>query len=167
MDIEQAKRDIVQWIETFLEVPNEKLNGWSPCPYAKQAKILQTFDVRLGVHPYWDLYNLNKVGLEGRQVVILVYDPKQYLHKFFTEYLQSANREFLNDNNLIVLEDHPDDLELINGVAMNQGTYALSLVQDLKDLNEKSAALARQGYYDGWPEEYLQNLFKFRSDSRK
>lgn len=167
MDIDQVKRDINLWIENFLEVPNEKLNNWSPCPYARQARILKTYDVRLGVHPYWDLYNLSNQGIGDRQVVIIVYDPNEWEHKFFSNYLETANENFLNEKDLIVLEDHPYDAEIVNGVSMNQGTYALSLVQSLSDLNAKSAALARQGFYESWSEEYLKNLFKFRKDPRK
>jgi hypothetical protein len=65
-----------------------------------------------------------------------------------------------------VLEDHPDAPELVNGVSMNQGTYALALVQNLTDLNEKARLMARKGFYASWPEEYLQELFQHRQDPR-
>ena len=68
--------------------------------------------------------------------------------------------------NLLSLEDHPDDPEVVNGVVMNNGTYALALVQSLSDLDEKSQLVARKGFYDTWPEEYLSMLFKHRKDPR-
>jgi hypothetical protein len=49
---------------------------------------------------------------------------------------------------------------------MNQGTYALALVQSLSDLNTKAIAMAKRGFYDTWPEEYLQPLFAHRQDPR-
>jgi hypothetical protein len=49
---------------------------------------------------------------------------------------------------------------------MNQGTYALALVQSLSDLNDRAKQLASKGFYDTWPEEYLQPLFKHRKDPR-
>ena len=69
-------------------------------------------------------------------------------------------------NDLLALEDHPDDPEIVNGIAMNQGTYALALVQSLSDLNEKARLVAKAGFYNTWPEEYLQVLFKHRIDPR-
>jgi hypothetical protein len=50
---------------------------------------------------------------------------------------------------------------------MNQGTYALALVQNLTDLNEKAQLMARKGFYNAWPEEYLQQLFQHRKDPRQ
>jgi hypothetical protein len=55
---------------------------------------------------------------------------------------------------------------MVNGVCMNQGTYALMLVQNLSDLNEKAQLVAKKGFYDTWPEEYLQALFNHRKDPR-
>jgi hypothetical protein len=47
---------------------------------------------------------------------------------------------------------------------MNQGTYALAMVQSLSDLNQKAHAMASKGFYDTWPKEYLQGLFEHRKD---
>jgi hypothetical protein len=43
----------------------------------------------------------------------------------------------------LALEDHPGDPEIVNGVSMNQGTYALALIQSLTDLNEKAQAMVK------------------------
>jgi hypothetical protein len=80
--------------------------------------------------------------------------------------LEQANQEFLHRNDLIALEDHPADPEIVNGIVMNQGKYALALVQSLSDLNEKAASMGKKGFYNTWPEEYLQALFHHRQDPR-
>jgi hypothetical protein len=49
---------------------------------------------------------------------------------------------------------------------MNQGTYALALVQSLSDLNAKAQQMANRGFYHNWPEQYLQSLFQHRQDPR-
>jgi hypothetical protein len=67
---------------------------------------------------------------------------------------------------MIALEDHPADAEIVNGVSMNQGTYALALVQNLTDLNQKAQQMADKGFYDAWPEDYLKALFNHRNDPR-
>ena len=69
-------------------------------------------------------------------------------------------------NDILALEDHPADPEIVNGVSMNQGTYALALVQCLSDLNAKAQQMASKGFYHNWPEEYLQGLFNHRQDPR-
>jgi hypothetical protein len=114
-----------------------------------------------------DLIKISKHGLGGKSVVIIVYDPAVHDYEDFSSALDIANREFLLPNNLLALEDHPADPEIVNGVSMNHGTYALALVQNLGDLNEKAQLVARKGFYNSWPEEYLTALFKHRKDPRQ
>ena len=166
LNLETVKQDIERWIVEFVEVPHPALSGWAPCPYARKARLDRDFDVRLGLAPLHDLIKISKTGIEGKGVVVIAYDPRHHTHKEFSLALDIANREFLLPNDLLALEDHPDDLEIVNGIAMNQGTYALALVQSVSDLNKKSQLVAQKGFYDTWPEEYLKVLFKHRIDPR-
>jgi hypothetical protein len=164
LDIIQA--DIEKWIVDFVEVPHPALGGWAPCPYARKARLDRDFEVRLGLAPLHDLIKISKEGLGGKSVIIIAYNPKMHTYKDFSTALDIANKEFLLPNNLLALEDHPADPEIVNGVSMNQGTYALALVQSLSDLNQKAELMARKGFYDTWPEEYLTALFQHRQDPR-
>ena len=161
-----VKADIEQWIIDFVEVKNPALGGWPPCPYARKARLENDYDVQIGLAPIHDLIKISKNGLGGKSVVVLVYEPAHYTHAEFSHNLDIANREFLLPNDLLVLEDHPGDREIVNGVCMNQGTYALALVQSLSDLDAKAKIMAAKGFYDSWPEEYLTALFQHRKDPR-
>ena len=167
LNLEIVKKDIEQWIETFVEVKNPALGGWPPCPYARKARLEQDFEVRLGLAPIHDLVKISKNGLGGKSVIIVAYDRNDYTHEQFSQALEIANREFLLPNDLLALEDHPDDIELVNSVIMNQGKYTLALVQSLSDLNAKAKTMAEKGFYDSWPEEYLTALFQHREDPRQ
>jgi len=166
LNLDVVKQDIEQWIVDFVEVPHPALGGWAPCPYARKARLDRDFTVRVGVNPYFDLLNVARDGLGGKSVLIIAYDPTEFFYSQFTSDIKAANEEALLRNNLLALEDHPGDPEIVNGVSMNQGTYALALVQSLSDLNEKAQLVAKKGFYDTWPEEYLQALFKHRKDPR-
>lgn len=165
LELERVQYDIERWIANFVEVPHPSLGGWAPCPYARRARLDRDFEVRLGVNPYFDLKVVAQTGIT-KSVVIFAYESTAYTAKQFHTQLESANQEFLLGEDLLVLEDHPDLPELVNGVSMNQGTYALALVQSLSDLNSKARAMARKGFYDTWPEDYLQELFHHRQDPR-
>jgi hypothetical protein len=167
LDLATVQQDIEHWIENFVEVPHPALGGWAPCPYARRARLDRDFTVRVGVNPYFDLINIARDGLGGKSVLILVYDPNEFFYAQFNSDVQAANEEALLRNNMLALEDHPADPEIVNGVSMNQGTYALALVQSLSDLDEKAQLMARKGFYDTWPEEYLQMLFRHRRDPRQ
>ena len=165
LNLDVVKQDIEQWIVDFVEVPHPALGGWAPCPYARKARLDQDFEVRLGTDPYRDAMNTSIAGLP-KSVVIYAYDPEQWPHMEFAYRIDQANRLWLLRYDMLALEDHPADPEIVNGVSMNQGTHALMLVQNLSDLNEKAQLVAKKGFYDTWPEEYLQVLFTHRKDPR-
>lgn len=123
-------------------------------------------DIRLGNDPYHDLKALAAQGLGSAQVVIFAYNTAAWPRDIFAAKLAAANQDFLLTADLIVLEDHPADPEIVNGVCMNQGTYALAMCQSVSDLNSKARMMADKGFYHAWPEEYLQQLFEHRQDPR-
>jgi hypothetical protein len=166
MDIEQVKKDIELWIANFLEVPHPALGGFSPCPYARSARVKNSYAVYLGADPYYDLKHRGRQGMGDKEVVIYVYDPREWTHEQLAGSIELANKEVLVPRDMLALEDHPDDVEMVNGVCMNQGTYALALVQSLSDLNAKAKQMSNQGFYHSWPEEYLTGLFQHRQDPR-
>jgi len=166
MNIEQVRADIESWIENFVEVPHPSLGGFPPCPFARSARLKRTYGVFLGVDPLYDLKNRARYGMDKYEVVIYAYDPTEWSRDLFANSIELANRETLIPRDLIAMEDHPADPEIVNGVAMNQGTYALALIQGLSDLNVKAQQMASRGFYHGWPEQYLQGLFQHRQDPR-
>ena len=167
MNIEQVKKDIESWIVNFVEVAHPALGNWPPCPYARRARLENKYQVRLGSNPLEDLINISHNGLGEHDVVILAYDPKYWDRQLFSQMLNAANTGYLINKDIIVLEDHPHDVEMVNGVCMNQGTYALALVQRLSELNDKAKILADRGFYKIWPDSYLEQLFQHRQDPRQ
>ena len=166
MDIETVTQDIERWIVNFVEVPHPALGNWAPCPYARSARMKKSYDVRIGVHPYFDLKNQARWGMGNKEVIIYAYNPTEWPCELFAATIKYANIECLLKANMIALEDHPSDVEMVKGVCMNQGTYALAMVQSLSELNAKAETLARQDFYFDWPEEYLTALFQHRQDPR-
>ena len=164
--LEQVRKDILLWSEQFVELPHPAFGGWPPCPYARNARLKGTVDIFLGSDPYYDLKNRSRYGMGKYEVIIYAYDPVEWPYELFHQSLESANTEHLLAKDLIALEDHPSDEEIVNGVSMNQGTYALALVQSLGDLNARAKQIADKGFYHNWPEEYLELLFKNRQDPR-
>lgn len=164
MEFEQAKRDILDWIQKFVEQPRAELNGWPPCPHARRTRIEGRLDIRPGmIDPYTDLMSAEMGRFE---VVIFVYDPLEFESAEFTQQIQAVNTAFLIPKGLLALADHPDAPEIVNEVAMNQGQWAIAFVQDLRQLDAVAKTLADRGYYHGWPEPYLQELFEHRQDPR-
>jgi hypothetical protein len=164
MNFEQAKHDIEQWIVDFVEKPNPLLNNWPPCPYARQARLNQQVDIRSGCFNPVD--DIKQADLGEFEVVAYVYDRDRWPANEFNELVETVNISYLAQQGLIALADHPDDVETVAGVAMNQGTYAIVFVQDLDKLNHFARILGKKDFYKDWPEEYLTVLFAGREDPR-
>jgi hypothetical protein len=166
MEIETVTQDILTWSETFVEVPHPSLGGWPPCPFARQARLNRTVQVLIGADPYFDLKNRSRWGMGAYEVIVYAYDPTEWPYSRFHTAIQDANTEFLLSRDIVALEDHPADVENVNGVIMNQGKYALVLVQSLSKLNVAAKHMSVKGFYHTWPEDYLTGLFKNRTDPR-
>jgi hypothetical protein len=123
-------------------------------------------EIMIGVDPYYDMKSQARWGMGKSEVIVYAYDPDMWSHLQFSTALRDANQEFLLSRDLLALEDHPHDIEMVNGVCMNQGTYALALVQSLSKLNTAAKQMASKGFYHTWPEEYLTPLFAHRQDPR-
>jgi hypothetical protein len=163
MDFDQARQDIMAWITGFVEQPHPALAGWPPCPYARRARTDDLLDIRPGTEPYWDLMH---VELGRLDVLVFVYDPSSFAATEFEHLVHGANQGFLFARDLIALPDHPDAPEIVNGVSMNQGRWAMVFVQALSKLDSHARTLADRGFYRGWPEDYLAALFQGRQDPR-
>ena len=163
---ETVAADILTWSETFVEVPHPALGGWPPCPFARQARLNRTIQVLTGADPYFDLRNRARWGMGQYEVIVYAYDPEEWPYARFHTAIESANKEFLLARDILALEDHPEDVEDVNGVIMNQGKYALVLVQSLSKLNTAAKQMGTKGFYHTWPEEYLTGLFNHRQDPR-
>lgn len=166
MDFDQARQDVADWISGFVEKPNPLLSGWAPCPYARAARLQNKIRLDIGVGPWLDLRQISWHGLDDLDVIVMIYDPAQWPLDRFRYQWQTAQHEFLSPKGLLCLEDHPEDAEAVNGVVMNQGTWALLLIQQQSKLEEAAEQLAAKGYYQGWPEAYLDSVFHGRQDPR-
>jgi hypothetical protein len=166
LNLDAVTRDILHWVENFVEVPHPALGNWAPCPFARKARLSGTVKIIVGSDPYYDLRNRCRDGLGSAEVVIYAYDPAEWAYDLFHSSLEQANQDFLLANDLLVLEDHPTDAEIVNGISMNQGTYALAMLQSLSKLNTAAAQMHHKGFYEAWPKDYLATLFNHRTDPR-
>lgn len=162
MKLVKVRRDILHWVENFVEQPNANLKGWPPCPFARKSRIENKLDVRLGTAIEDDLYAVNDEWNDTFDVVVFAYDPTSYTPAEVSELVEKINHDLLLPNDLMCLDDHPDDVEEVNSIRMNQGQYLLLLCQRFSKVNEASNDLKRQGYYDLWTREYYDRVVGWR-----
>jgi hypothetical protein len=160
MDEQEIRHELEHWLANFVEQPNPLLNNWPPCPYARQARlnkqILTVFDSPLEIAQY-------RNQLDDYDVVVLCFDHTLFSAsqiELFTAHVNSI----LMWQDCVVLEDHPDSEELVNGVKMNFGKCGLMVLQRLSKLNAAADQLKGKGYYGTWSKENLDQVVNWRYD---
>lgn len=162
MDHVLLRNQLHIWLSTFVEIPNQKLGNWPPCPYARRARIDNKFSIIFA-----DDHNLNKsindakTLLQSQDVVVICFDHKVNSADYIQQFVKDINKILMKED-FVVLEDHPDIPEFINGVCMNFHECGLLLMQRLSKLQEASSQLHSKGYYDLWSTQDLDNVVTWR-----
>jgi hypothetical protein len=150
------KKEIEQWIDNFVSVHNEEY-GQIPCPYARAAKVKYIETDDLGK----SLADVVNNWSDEYQVACLYTATKNYTPYDLNHLIMEFNHVSM-PRDLVALEDHPKEEEIINGVKMNFGKCILVLVQRLSDLNQSSDILREKGYYNNWSQENLDDVVAWR-----
>lgn len=155
--------DIQKWILERLSVDLPEFNNMPACPFAKQALI----DKKIKIVKCKDftesmLYETDPWP-ENIEVIVFGIDPASISPTELTEVTEVANSTFLGERGLIGLEDHPDSLENVAGYNVNEGNWALILVQSLTKVKNARKILEKRGYYKNWDTEYYKEVVLDRS----
>lgn len=165
---QQLKLDLTNWILNWVSQYSDQL-GHVPCPFAKNAllenkiswhscdtteQILSTVNTIM--------LDSNKKELEKYEVFVIGIDPAICTAQEFEDLTKELNDSLLIPTGYIALEDHPDSVEEVNGACMNQGSWALLLIQSIEKLNKAEKYLQKQGYYKNWDPAYFTEVVERR-----
>ena len=162
----KIEADIRRWSHEFLEVPNKKLNGLPPCPYAKQAWL----DNQV-------VFSIN-TGLDGLAKEVADFNEHDYdIVVWANEVLPDMHYldgwcDGVNEAMSIVGKDmhlmvfHPDydaeeaglDFLIEEGTEEHSATYCMVFVQLLSKLDDAALSLEKSGYYEYFPDDVYQSL---------
>jgi len=163
MNEEFIKEQLSEWMVNFIEKPNSLLGNWAPCPYARQARIANKIEVQFTeVSNMFETINQQLSKLEHKDVIIICFDHNRISPEFLQEFVVGTNT-LLMKNDYVILEDHPNTPEYVNGVKMNFGHCGLLLLQKLSKLTEASDLLKEKGYYDVWSKHNLNDVVDWRN----
>lgn len=155
------KEELQKWIEDFVSVYNEHLRQ-IPCPFAKKALINNTIRyVPASKHTLVNKLETYAYLWDDRCEVAIFYLQDEITSDELSTVVENFNRRFM-PRDFVVLEDHPDDPEIMNGVCMNFGKAPLVLLQRLSKINWASEQLQKRGYYVDWPEENYKDVVEWR-----
>ena len=153
---------ITHWMETFVEVPHPSFGNMPPCPYARQFRLQNKVKIIECHQAIWDECKVQMRGWnDDWEAVILASTRREISPGLLSEKIQKLNKHFKKQD-VVALEDHPDDIETIDGVTMNHGELVLVVIQRLKRLNQFSENLQKTKYYNKWSDENLDDVVRWR-----
>ena len=161
-----VEKDIRNWSKNFLEIPNDKLNGLPPCPYAKQAwaddKV--TFSINTGIDGL--IQSVRDFDKHDYDIVVWASEalPDMEYLDGFCDGVNEAMSVSGTDLHLMVF--HPDydaekaglDFLIEDGVVDDSLTYCMVFVQRLSVLDDAALSLEKSGYYLKFPIEVFHSL---------
>jgi hypothetical protein len=151
-----------KWMTNFVEVSNPKLGNWAPCPYARQARVNNNIAIKFAdVVEFDDSINESIEILGHKEVVVICFDHLTIDPTSLQDYVKKTN-EILMPMNYVILEDHPEIVEYVNGVCMNFGECGLMILSRLDMLNNASDKIREKGYYEHWSQEELDSVVSWR-----
>jgi hypothetical protein len=161
----ELQKDVENWIYDFVSVYNEQLET-IPCPFAKQAVARNQIVYKIA-ESVSDLDSICTVYKdptlwETKEVLVIGMEPQLIGAMTLVDEVDRLNKEVLIPAGLIALEDHPDREEIISELKMNQGKWALILIQSKEKLNAASKILEKQGYYNKWSKNQLDEVVNWR-----
>ena len=118
--------EIKTWISDFVSVHNESI-GHVPCPFAKQAMVDKKIKYISGFDTLDDLV----LNWSDDVEVVVFYAPTDAYQLNELTYIVDEFNKHAMQYDIVALEDHPDDPEVLNGATMNFGKAILILVQRL------------------------------------
>ena len=162
MDQNKVKAELDRWLVDFVEANNPALGNWPPCPYAKAARLSGMISTKFcEASELYDVVRESIETLEHKDVVVVCFDHRMINPVELQELVVSMNK-MLMPINYVILEDHPDAPEFVNGVKMNFGLCGLLVLQKLDKLNNAADKLRSQGYYDAWDQRAVDEVVTWR-----
>ena len=159
---------IKQWIDDFVTKPNPVFGDLPPCPFARKAivdnkvKFLELDSVA----DYPTVYqHITEANFDEIDVLVQIAQPDHFTLKETKKIAEDLNNYFMK-NDVVVLEDHPEDPEHVGTVKLNNGEYILFLAQRLSKLNKFAKILEAGPYYKNWSKDYLESVKGFRDRKR-
>jgi len=149
----------------FVEKNNPALGDWSPCPYARAARVSNMIDTMFTtVSEFSSVVRESLDRLQSRDVVVVCFDHNDIDPVELQHWTSDMNRTLMPQD-YVILEDHPSAPEYVNGIKMNFGHCGLLVIQRLSKLNSAADKLKSQGYYNTWDREAVDQVVSWRYET--
>lgn len=163
-----AIEHVTKWMENFVEKDHPVFGGLPPCPYARQARLqgrVRMIHMTSAEPDSNCWHHIEHTNFDKTDALILILDSKRWTLRYTHDMVDQLNSVFM-PRDVVILEDHPSQKEIISGVTVNNGRYILLLCQRLSTLNRFSEVLKKKGYYAQWSKKNIADVVTWRLGPR-
>lgn len=161
-----VEADIRNWSHNFLEIPNVKLNGLPPCPYARKAWADNQvkFSINTGLDGLRE--EIEKFDTHSYDIIVWA-DEDMPPIDYLDGWCDGMNEAFsVAGIDLHLMVFHPEydaseaGLDFLDesGITSEELVYCMIFVQRLSILDDAAISLEKSGYYKHFPEDTYQSL---------
>jgi len=164
--VHPVEADIRNWSHNFLEIPNVKLNGLPPCPYARKAWADNQvkFSINTGLDGLRE--EIEKFDTHSYDIIVWA-DEDMPPIDYLDGWCDGMNEAFsVAGIDLHLMVFHPEydaseaGLDFLDesGITSEELVYCMIFVQRLSILDDAAISLEKSGYYKHFPEDTYQSL---------
>lgn len=162
---EAINRDIWNWFDEFVTVPNEFYqNKFPPCPYARAALMRETVDVAVWESGDVRLFiRANATGMRDSPTLttrVMAFPPRTQYAWGISEFVETLNAEMIPDNIFLNTGIAKTSVSRYPGSAGNP--YFIVVANSLDAVLKGARSLAKSDYYKDWPASHYEIVVERR-----
>ena len=100
---------------------------------------------------------IDRFDFEKKDVLVLIMHPRRWKPHYTKKLAEQLNETFKRKN-ILVMEDHPQLVEKVKDVVLNQGKYILMFCQNRTKLKTFADQLRQTDYYKNWSSKYEEEV---------
>ncbi len=168
---QQIEEDIWSWISEFVTRPNEFYNfKFAPCPFASQAVIARTVDVRV-----WSRGDVrafireNAIDMRDNPHLttrVMAFPPRVQFQWGINDFVERLNAELTADNVFLNPGIARTTRSRYPGPASQQ-PYFIVVANRLAAVLAGCESLKRTNYYTDWPKQHYELVVERRARMAK
>lgn len=146
------KTQILDWIKTFVEVPNADFGNLPVCPYAKEARTSNRLNIIefSNDRPDSDIEKCIKdIDLSKHDITLLIFEKDRWSIQD-TFKIARKTQTIAENRGLVFVEDHPDWHEVIGNTDITNGEYIVFFAQNHEKTFKFATKLRKTNYYKTW-----------------
>jgi len=156
------EKEIWDWLKNYIEVPHKFYEyQFSPCPYAKAARLKNLVDVRAygggNIFKFIKENSINLIKEKNLNTRIMVLPPYFKLFFFLKWYLFYLNTKFVKQDYYIQFGSAIATESKYAGLFKGK-PYRIIIINKLSDVLDASKILEKTSYYSNWNKKHYNNV---------